>query len=93
MDPNSSQCLFGMAYIMKRQQALQPKAPFSEFDNLTPDEPSWVWQLVKRLLSIAGNNVTSRVFKHHQTFPRQISNPRQGDGQRMPFSGEIIVTK
>jgi hypothetical protein len=36
-------------------QELQSRVPFSAYDDLTPDEAGWVWQLTKRWLSFAGN--------------------------------------
>jgi hypothetical protein len=59
MDPNSLQHLPGAAYMQKLEQAAQPQTSFADYDVLTPDEPIWAWQLVKRLLHAPGNILTS----------------------------------
>jgi hypothetical protein len=78
MDPNSLQHLPGMAYVQK----LQTEVPFSQYDNLTPDEPIRAWQFAKHVLNVAANIVTSRFFKH--TLSRQASNTLRGHGQSAP---------
>jgi hypothetical protein len=81
MNSNTDQYLAGMAYVAKLQEDSQPETPFAVFDNLTPDEPGRAQQLIQHVLEGAGHAVTMRVFKYHQTFPRQTSNPLHGDGQ------------
>ena len=78
MDPNSLQHLPGMAYINKLEQSAQPQTPFSKFDELTPDEPIWVWKVVKRLLNVPNTILNSHVVQTpSNTFSTQF---QQGDG-------------
>ena len=78
MDPNSLQRLPGTAYINKLEPAAQAQTPFAQFDTLTPDEPIWVWKVVKRLLNFPNTILNSHVVQTpSNTFSTQF---QQGDG-------------
>ena len=78
MDPNSLQRLPGTAYINKLEPAAQAQTPFSEFDALTPDEPIWVWKVVKQLLNVLHTTRNSHALQTpSNTFSTQF---QQGDG-------------
>ena len=59
MDSNSLQHLPGMAYVQNLRQSLPSENPFSEYDDLTPDEPGKVWRLAKRGLGVLGEALAS----------------------------------
>jgi hypothetical protein len=77
MDPNSLQHLAGLAYVQK----FQAQVPFSEYDNLTPDEPIWALQFAKRWLKVLMNRFTPDSLKPLHTFPRRASNALPGEVQ------------